>query len=168
MGAETAILSDRKSGIGRGTSYRRGKEVMKDSEKEYLEAIHLCIENLGKIQTDFVQQKHGVLSLIKFIKNIEGVHPELDVRDPIMIKAQKAATAMMELLLKELSVIREMDAPPLWSRFHEVMIASLELQVEGYREMLRAFEDSDIKHIGRGKDIVKKGMCILEEGTHVI
>jgi hypothetical protein len=141
---------------------------MDDQEKNYLEITHSIIENLGKIQADFVQEKHGVLSLVKFIKNVEGSHPTLSVRDPIMIKAQRAASTMMELLCRELSGMEAMKPPAPWSRFHEMMITSLELQVEGYREMLKAFEDSDIKHIGRGKDIVKKGMCILEEGMHVI
>jgi len=34
--------------------------------------------------------------------------------------------------------------------------------------MLKVFEDSDIKHIGRGKDIVKKALSLLQGGTHVI
>jgi hypothetical protein len=137
-------------------------------EEDYFKAIHVSIENLGRIQANFVQEKHGVLSLIRFISHIEGSHPTLDIKDPIMVKARRAATSMMEELCNELSALRSMAPPALWSRLHDMMITSLDIQVEGYREMLRTFEDSDIKHIGRGKDIVKKGMCILEEGTHVI
>ncbi|MGV8119056.1 MAG: hypothetical protein AB2L14_04745 [Candidatus Xenobiia bacterium LiM19] len=141
---------------------------MEDPEKSYLARIQTSIESFGQIQRDFILEKNGVVTIINFIKNVEGSHPELGLKDPVMQKGRQAALSMIENLEGELFHLKEMNPPEVWKKFHDNLICSLELQIEGYGEMVKVFEDNDIRHIGRGRDIVSKGMSLLEGGPQVI
>ncbi|MDQ7823039.1 MAG: hypothetical protein RDV48_09620 [Candidatus Eremiobacteraeota bacterium] len=147
---------------------RDGIDSMEQPETAYLESIQKVIERFGSIQNQFVQEKNGVVSLVKFIENIEGSQPSLSLKDPVMQKGKSAASVMVQALEQELGALEAISPPEVWAKFHENMVTSIKLQVEGYQEMMKVFEDNDIKHIGRGKDIVSKGMNILEGGTNVI
>jgi hypothetical protein len=141
---------------------------MEDLEKSYLARIQMSIESFGQIQRDFILEKNGVVTIINFIKNVEGSHPALGLKDPVMQKGKKAALSMIGNLEDELCRLREMEPPLIWKKFHDLLLSSLELQIEGYGEMVKVFEDNDIRHIGRGRDIVSKGMSLLEGGSQVI
>lgn len=141
---------------------------MYNKEKEYFEILEAAIENFGMIQKEFIIEKNGVISLIRFIKNIEGRQPELSLKDPVMQKGREAVKNMINEFEKQLFKLRKIEPPEIWAPLHEVILSSLGKQVAGYKEMQFAFENNDVKHIGRGKEIVKKGLAILEGGTKVI
>ena len=137
-------------------------------EEKYFSRIQTKIELFGSIQHEFVYQKTGVVALVKLIRSMGGSPSELSLRDPVMQKGKSAALKVIGELECQLGELREIEPPAVWSNFHSMLLSSLELQLEGYREMLKVFEDSEIRHIGRGKDIVKKGMSILEGGIPLI
>jgi len=137
-------------------------------EQEYFRQLNAAIEELGMVQKEFILQKNGVSSLMRFIKNSDGEGTTLSLRDPLMQKGKMAANAVIEQMAEIRHSIAFISPPEVWAPFHRVMLESFELQLKGYREMLKVFEDSDIRHIGRGKDIVKKALAHLQGGTHVI
>jgi hypothetical protein len=137
---------------------------MEKEEKEYFQLLNTAIEEFGSIQREFTLQKSGVSSLIRFICNAEGRHPSLSLKDPLMQKGRSAANAVIERMAEIRHSIAAITPPGIWAPFHKTMMDSFELQLKGYREMLKTFEDNDIKHIGRGKDIVKKALSLLQGG----
>lgn len=141
---------------------------MKHTEESYFLSIQEKIEHFGVIQRDFIYEKTGIASLVRLIASMGGSLQELSLRDPVILKGRRAAERVILSLSREVEELRSIEPPPLWLRYHQMMISSLELQIEGYREMVLVFEDNEIRHIGRGKDIVKKGMSILEGGMQII
>lgn len=141
---------------------------MRQSEENYLASIQIKIESFGVIQREFIFERNGVVALVKLINSLGGNSPVLSLKDPVMQKGRNAAHKVIVELERQLGELKIIEPPQVWMKFHNMMLYSIKLQIEGYKEMLKVFEDGEIKHIGRGKDIVKKGMSFLEGGIQAI
>lgn len=138
---------------------------MEERESSYLESIEKVIESFGTIQRNFVLDKTGIRAIIKFIEDFEGRRPFFELDDPVVQKGRLAARRVIEELATQLDCLKHLSPPPLWGQFHDSLIESIALQIDGYREMYLVFEDSDMEHIIRGQEKVSKGMQILEGGN---
>lgn len=135
-----------------------------DQERRYLEGIEAFTEEFGRIQRDFVLQKHGVQAVIRFIEDFSGTRPAFKPDDPVMVKGRGAAERAIEDLKREFQDLHHAEPPPQWKLFHATLLESVRLQLEGYREMVKVFDDSDVEHLRRGKIMIEKGMGLLEAG----
>ena len=138
---------------------------MKDEEKRYMEKIEAVIDHFGTIQRNFVLDKSGIKAIVKFIQDFAGAPPSFSLDDPVILKGKQAAFKVIDELGKQLSDLRTVKPPDVWEKFHESLLSSIQLQLEGYQEMVRVFEDSDVHHLSEGQDLVNKGMGILEGGS---
>ncbi|MCL5773517.1 MAG: hypothetical protein M1536_03980 [Firmicutes bacterium] len=138
---------------------------MKDDEKGYLGKIELIIEEFGTIQRNFVLDKNGVRAIVKFVQELEGKTPVFALDDPVVQKGKQVATKVIEGLARQLEVLEKIKPPDVWTKFHESLISSLKLQLQGYREMAKVFDDHNPAHINKGQDFVSKGMGLLEAGN---
>ena len=59
--------------------------------------------------------------------------------------------------------MQSLTHPERWGDFHESLVESLTLQMEGYQEMWEVFEDSNMDHVLEGQGMVNQGMKILEQ-----
>lgn len=134
-------------------------------EKEYLEKIEASVEHFGTIQRNFVLDKSGIHAIVSFIKDFQGKTPAFSLSDPVIIKGKNAATRVVEELAKQLKDLEKIQPPEIWERFHNMMISSIRMQLAGYKEMLKVFEDNDLSHVRKGQEIVNTGMSILEGGS---
>jgi len=138
---------------------------MKDPERNYMEQIERIIEQFGTIQRNFVLDKSGIRAIVKFIEDFAGAPPTFSLDDPVILKGKQAAFKVIEELGKQLGDLERIQAPGVWARFHESLVSSIRLQLQGYKEMTRVFEDSDINHLSHGQELVNQGMAILEGGA---
>lgn len=136
---------------------------MKKEEQKYSEEIESIIENLGGLQRKFVLDKTGIRAIIKFIEDLEGRRPFFDLDDPVVQKGKSAAGRVTEGLEKQLKQLQALSPPAGWADFHECLTGSIQLQLDGYKEMVLVFEDSNMDHITEGQDSVNRGMKLLEE-----
>ncbi len=138
---------------------------MKDAEKQYMEQIEGIIEQFGTIQRNFVLDKTGIRAIVKFIEDFAGGPQTFSLDDPVILKGKQAAFRVIEELGKQLDELGRIEPPEVWLRFHESLCSSIKLQLQGYKEMTKVFEDSDINHLSSGQELVNKGMGILEGGA---
>lgn len=137
---------------------------MKEEEQKYLSQLEKVIENFGTIQRNFVLDKSGIRAIIKFIEDLEGRRPFFDLDDPVVQKGKAAANRVIEALSGQLQILEDLQAPPMWKKFHDSLVESIRTQLEGYREMSLVFEDSDMDHVTDGQEMVNRGMKLLEGG----
>ncbi len=138
---------------------------MKDEEKRYMEKIESAIDHFGTIQRNFVLDKSGIRAIVKFIQDFAGSPPSFSLDDPVILKGKQAAFKVIDELEKQLLDLRSVRPPDIWEKFHESLLNSIQLQLQGYKEMVRVFEDSDVDHLQHGQEMVNKGMGILEGGS---
>ncbi|HXE72329.1 MAG TPA: hypothetical protein VNO81_06680 [Candidatus Nitrosotenuis sp.] len=137
---------------------------MRPQEKAYLELIEQVIEDFGRIQRDFVLDKNGIRAIVRFIEDFSGSPPRFALDDPVVVKGRKAAERVIAELERELASLQEVRPPAEWEQFHQSLVRSLELQLQGYREMSRVFQDSDTAHLRAGRELVDRGMGLLQSG----
>lgn len=135
---------------------------MDQMEKKYLSGIEEAIESFGTIQRNFVLDKTGVRAVINFIEQFEGHRPLFDMDDPVVIKGRLAAQKVVEELTKQLKFLEKLEYPADWEQFHKTLLESIQLQLEGYREMTKVFEDCNLEHVEKGRDLVNSGMNLLQ------
>lgn len=135
-----------------------------DQERRYLEQIEVFTEEFGRIQRDFVLQRHGVQAVIRFIEDFSGSRPAFNRDDPVLVKGRTAAERAIEDLSREFQDLHHAEPPAAWRLFHGTLLESVRLQLEGYREMIRVFDDADVAHLRKGKAMVDQGMGLLEAG----
>lgn len=135
-----------------------------DEERRYLEQVEAFTSEFGRIQRDFVLQKHGVQAILRFIEDFSGLKPTFKPDDPVLVKGQTAARTAIQELEVQFRRLEAAQPPPAWVLFQATLRESVRLQVQGYREMLRVFEDQDLAHLARGKAQVEQGMGLLEAG----
>jgi hypothetical protein len=138
---------------------------MKDPERQYMEQIERIIEQFGTIQRNFVLDKNGIRAIVKFIEDFAGAPPSFSLDDPVILKGRQAAFKVIEELTRQLEDLQRIESPEIWAKFHQSLITSITLQLEGYKEMTKVFEDSDTRHLSNGQELVKRGMGILEGGS---
>lgn len=137
---------------------------MDEKEEKYLTEIEQVIERFGTIQRNFVLDKTGVRAIINFIEQFEGHRPFFELDDPVVEKGRAAAFKVMEELSRQLEYLKNMEYPPVWEKFHKTLVDSIRIQLEGYREMTKVFEDCNLKHVEEGRDLVNQGMNLLQGG----
>lgn len=137
---------------------------MRDPEREYMDQIERIIEHFGTIQRNFVLDKSGIRAIVKFIEDFAGSPPTFSLDDPVILKGKQAATRVIEELGVQNEDLQRIHPPERWVKFHESLVSSIKLQLQGYKEMTRVFEDSDISHLSNGQELVNRGMGILEGG----
>lgn len=138
---------------------------MRDPEREYMEHIERIIEHFGTIQRNFVLDKSGIRAIVKFIEDFAGAPPTFSLDDPVILKGKQAATRVINELGTQYAELERIEPPERWQRFHESLLSSIQLQLQGYKEMTQVFEDSDISHLSSGQELVNRGMGILEGGS---
>ncbi|MCE1245732.1 MAG: hypothetical protein LWY06_03715 [Firmicutes bacterium] len=137
---------------------------MENHEERYLEQIENLIRNISAVQRKFVLDKSGVRAIINFIEQIEGIRPFFELDDPVLQKGKAAALNVTKELSRQLEEISQLTPPPAWENFHATLLESIGMQLKGYGEMVKVFEDSDLKHIEDGQKLVDMGMKILQGG----
>lgn len=140
---------------------------MDQREKDYLEQIEAFTEEFGRIQRDFVLERDGVRAVVRFIEEFSGSRPSFTPGDPVIDKGKAAAERAIIDLGVQYQRLCEADPPPEWEPFHRTLVRSIRLQLEGYQEMARVFEDSDLEHLRRGNALVREGMGLLEAGERL-
>lgn len=138
---------------------------MRDPEREFMDQIERIIEHFGTIQRNFVLDKSGIRAIVKFIEDFAGGPPTFSLDDPVILKGKQAASRVIEELGVQHDELQRLHPPERWQRFHASLVSSIELQLRGYKEMTRVFEDSDVSHLTRGQELVNQGMSILEGGS---
>ena len=138
---------------------------MDAKEEKYLGSIERVIERFGTIQRNFVLDKTGVRAIINFIEQFEGRRPFFELDDPVVQKGKSAAEKVIKELNQQVDYLRNLEYPENWEKFHKVLVESIEIQLDGYREMVKVFEDSKLDHIEKGHEMVNKGMKILQGGN---
>jgi len=138
---------------------------MDKNEEKYLGNIEQVIERFGTIQRNFVLDKTGVRAIINFIEQFEGRHPFFELDDPVVKKGKAAAYRVIEELDKQVTYLKKLKYPENWEKFHKVLVESIEIQLNGYQEMVKVFEDSKLEHIEEGHKMVNEGMNILQGGN---
>lgn len=138
---------------------------MRDPEREFMDQIERIIEHFGTIQRNFVLDKSGIRAIVKFIEDFAGAPPTFSLDDPVILKGKQAASRVIEELGKQHADLQQLAPPERWVRFHASLVSSIELQLRGYKEMTRVFEDSDVSHLTQGQELVNQGMSILEGGS---
>jgi len=137
---------------------------MGEQEKHYLEAIESFIESFGSIQRELVLNQEGLRAVVRFIEDFAGGPQAFSLDDPVMLKGRLAALTVIEELAGEMERIKEMEPPGRWKIFHETLLESVTLQLRGYREMARIFDDRELEHLLKGQELVNQGMGLLEGG----
>jgi len=137
---------------------------MDNKEKAYIESIEGIIEQFGTIQRNFVLDKAGIRAIINFIEQFQGRRPFFELSDPVVQKGKVAANKVIKELSKQLKSLDSLKCPDNWSQFHNSLVKSISIQLDGYREMVKVFEDSNLLHISEGQEIVNRGMDILRSG----
>jgi hypothetical protein len=137
---------------------------MNDAEQKYLEGFEKVMVNLSTIQRKFVTDKTGIRAIIKFIEDFEGRRPFFELDDPVVKKGKILANSVVEEMAIQLNTLSNLRAPGKWQKFHKMMTDSIRTQIDGYKEMIQVFEDSEMDHIIKGKDKVNEGMQLLEMG----
>jgi len=138
---------------------------MDNKEDKYLATIEQVIEHFGTIQRNFVLDKTGVRAIIVFIEQFEGRRPYFELNDPVVEKGKAAAYRVIKELSGQLDFLMKLECPDNWKKFHGKLVESLEIQLEGYKEMVKVFEDSRLEHIESGHNLVNKGVGILQCGN---
>ena len=138
---------------------------MTDPEREFMDQIERIIEHFGTIQRNFVLDKSGIRAIVKFIEDFAGAPPSFSLDDPVILKGKQAAGRVIEELGVQHAELQRLAPPERWQRFHASLVSSIELQLRGYKEMTRVFEDSDVNHLTKGQELVNQGMSLLEGGT---
>lgn len=138
---------------------------MKDLEGRYIEQIEGIIEHFGTIQRDFVLHKNGIRAIVHFIQGFAGGQPSFSLDDPVILKGRHAVFKVIEELGHQLEELQRIHPPEKWTRFHETLVTSVSLQLDGHKEMARVFDDSDTCHIARGQELANRGLAMLEGGS---
>ena len=138
---------------------------MNDPERRYMESIEKSIEQLGSIQRTFVLDKNGIRAIVRLIEEMGGAPPVFSLDDPVILKGRAAALRVVEELAAQLATLEAIDAPDIWAHFHQSLVTSIGLQLQGYRAMTRVFDDSNPRHLAEGQELVTRGMAMLEAGS---
>lgn len=138
---------------------------MRELEGRYIERIEQIIERFGAIQRDFVQHKNGIRAIVRFIQEFAGAPARFSLDDPVVLKGRHAVNTVVVELGGLVDELQRLHPPETWTRFHETLVSSFSLQLGGHREMALVFEDSDTRHIGRGHEMARQGLALLEGGS---
>lgn len=138
---------------------------MESGEEFYLEQVEKIIEQFGVIQRNFVMDKKGIHAIVKFIEDFSGQPQAFSLDDPVIQKGKNTCYRVIKEMEEQLNQLERLNPSELWKTFHESLLKSIRLQLEGYKEMAKVFEDRNIIHIAAGQKLVNEGMSLLEAGS---
>lgn len=136
-----------------------------EKEEAYLEQIEKIIEHFGVIQKQFIMDKKGIHAIIKFIEDFSGQPQTFSLDDPVIQKGKITAQKVIHEIEIQLSQIERLEPPEIWKTFHATLTQSIKLQLEGYKEMAKVFDNKNTIHIVTGQKLVNEGMSLLEAGN---
>lgn len=134
-------------------------------EEFYLDQIEKIIEQFGVIERKFVRDKMGIHAIVQFIEDFSGQPQSFSLDDPVIIKGKNACFRVVKEMGEQMQQLQALAPPELWTTFHESLLKSIQMQLEGYQEMAKVFEDRNVIHIAAGKKLVHEGMSLLEAGS---
>lgn len=134
-------------------------------EEDYLEQIEKIIEQFGVIQRSFVIDKKGIHAIVKFIEDFSGQPQAFSLDDPVIQKGKATCNRVIKEMEEQHTQLDKLKPPELWITFHDSLIKSIRLQLDGYIEMAKVFENRNVIHIATGQKLVNEGMSMLEAGT---
>lgn len=135
------------------------------TEHEFLEQVEKIIENFGAIHRHFVTDEMGIHAIVKFIEDFSGQSQSFSLDDPVVQKGKSTCHHLVQEMEKQLSNLETLSPPELWFTFHASLLKSIQLQLDGYKEMAKVFEDRNLIHIAAGQKLVNEGLGLLEAGT---
>lgn len=135
------------------------------SEEVYLEQVEKIIEQFGVIQRNFVMDKMGIHAIVKFIEDFSGQPQSFSLDDPVIQKGKATCTRVIKEMEEQHTQLEKLSPPELWGTFHQSLLKSIKLQLEGYKEMAKVFDNRNVIHIATGQKLVNEGMSLLEAGT---
>jgi hypothetical protein len=138
---------------------------MASAEDFYLEQIEKIIEQFGVIQRNFVMDKKGIHAIVKFIEDFSGQPQSFSLDDPVIQKGKATCYRVIKEMEEQLNQLEHLNPTEVWKTFHESLLKSIRLQLEGYKEMAKVFDNRNIIHIAAGQKLVNEGMSLLEAGT---
>lgn len=137
---------------------------MDNQEEHYLEQVEGIIEQFGVIQRQFIMDRKGIHAIVKFIEDFSGQPQSFSLDDPVIQKGKATTHRVIKEMEDQLSQLEALNPPELWQTFHQTLLKSIKLQLEGYKEMSKVFENRNTIHIAAGQKLVNEGMGLLEAG----
>lgn len=134
-------------------------------EEFYLDQIEKVIEQFGVIERQFVRDKMGIHAIVKFIEDFSGQPQSFSLDDPVIQKGKDTCARVINEMEDQTAQLKLLEPPELWVTFHESLLKSIQLQLDGYKEMAKVFEDRNVIHIAAGQKLVFEGMSLLEAGS---
>lgn len=134
-------------------------------EEDYLGEVEKIIEQFGVIQRSFVMDEKGIHAIVKFIEDFSGQPQAFSLDDPVIQKGKAACLRVIKEMENQHAQLEKLKPPELWTTFHESLFKSIKMQLEGYREMAKVFDNRNVIHIATGQKLVNEGMSLLEAGT---
>lgn len=137
---------------------------MDNSENRYLEILEGVIEELGRVERDFVLSSSGIRAVTQLIEEMSGDRARFAPDDPVVQKGNRALRKVVENLEEQRFRLERTRPPFLWNAFHGLLLRSLDLQHQGYLEMGRLFHDQQLSHLHEGQRLVREGLGLLQAG----
>lgn len=137
---------------------------MDSSEIRYLEVLEGVIEELGRVERDFVLSSSGIRAVTQLIEEMSGDQARFTPDDPVVQKGFRALERVLENLEEQRFRLARIRPPFLWNAFHGLLLRSLDLQYQGYQEMGLIFQDQRLSHLRDGQQLVREGLGLLQAG----
>ncbi|MCL5036093.1 MAG: hypothetical protein M1269_03145 [Chloroflexi bacterium] len=137
---------------------------MTGKEKKYVDAVEKTIENFGNIQRDFFLDGKGIHALFRLVEDLEGRPPRFGLDDPVILKAKSSVDRVVKGLKDEIGALKKLIPPARWKVFHEKLLSSFKMQLDGYKEMFKVFKDGKTKHVTLGQSMVDQGVNLMAGG----
>lgn len=137
---------------------------MDKAESRYLSILEGVIEELGRVERDFVQSSSGIRAVTQLIEEMSGDRARFEPDDPVVHKGSRALRRVVENLEEQRFRLSRTRPPSLWNAFHDLLLRSLDLQHQGYVEMGLLFEDQQLRHLREGQRLVREGLGLLQAG----
>lgn len=135
------------------------------SDEQYLGRVEEILEQFGIIQRNLVMDKMGIHAIVKFIEDFSGSPQAFSLDDPVIQKGRSTCSRVIKAMEEQHSSLEELKPPELWMLFHQSLLKSIQLQLDGYKEMAKVFDDRNVIHIATGQKLVNEGMSLLEAGS---
>lgn len=134
-------------------------------EEVYLEQVERIIEQFGVIQKQLIMDKKGIHAIVKFIEDFSGQPQTFSLDDPVIQKGKTTARKVIHEMEGQFSQLEKLEPPEIWKTFHSTLTQSIKMQLDGYKEMAKVFENKNTIHIITGQKLVNEGMSLLEAGN---
>ena len=131
-------------------------------EERYLELLEEIFDKMYEMQKEVIYSHKGLQAVMNLFREFSQEPVRRDPRDPVYQQAKGILENLVNSIRELYETLVSVSPPRSWQLFHEVFSKSLKLQLEGYEEMLMAFEDGNVEHIRLGSYKVDQGLKLLE------